>query len=499
MEQEITDLLIHQVKNPGIVDVQFGEVAEILEQLRHAEIEERVEKLKEKEGVQNEELEETKIDRELDEDVDNKEECDIDSTEESTMVESLAPLEAEIKVGQNSHVNKSSKKKDKKNKKKKSKKTVSLLTSELEVESQGNKNELISEAKEAKRAVDEIVKLTLEDTKENIGVLENELENSPINIKDLVDSGNVIEHIMTAKTIEEDSLDKDIKEKLVKEVEMVEKAVLANKWTEVNVSRKKKSHANNSNLSQTKKDKKTVPITNKHCEKSLKSVPEPKASQLRENQDVNVKISTPPKTKKLEISVKSTQPLKEIKELFFHEKPVEIVELARPDLDEKVPKKRIRQKAKSKRAFLSESKKLPQQNTSSLPQEKSWDDLAFTPLPFLVFQPFGSFLHEQSGKDVDEVEEWQKIVAPPIGLSVRAGGSCTPCPMEEDLVRQKVILRRERMEARPVTRPLVMIREQLRPGGMVGGKRETLLQQAVPGPRMKYSQGEFVQSLGLLQ
>ena len=34
MEQEITELLIDQVTNPTPVDVQFGEVAEILEQLR---------------------------------------------------------------------------------------------------------------------------------------------------------------------------------------------------------------------------------------------------------------------------------------------------------------------------------------------------------------------------------------------------------------------------------------------------------------------------------
>ena len=47
-----------------------------------------------------------------------------------------------------------------------------------------------------------------------------------------------------------------------------------------------------------------------------------------------------------------TKPLEEIKELFFHEKPVEIVELARPERTEKVPttKRRVRQKAKSKRA-----------------------------------------------------------------------------------------------------------------------------------------------------
>ena len=115
MEQEITDLLIHQVKNPGIVDVQFGEVAEILEQLRHAEIEERVEKLKEKEEMQEEELEETEIYQEREEDVGKKEECDIDSTENSKTVESPAPLEEDKKVVHHSHVNKSSKKKDKKN------------------------------------------------------------------------------------------------------------------------------------------------------------------------------------------------------------------------------------------------------------------------------------------------------------------------------------------------------------------------------------------------
>merc|ERR1712037_1051004 len=34
VEQEITELLIDQVTNPTPVDVQFGEVAEILEQLR---------------------------------------------------------------------------------------------------------------------------------------------------------------------------------------------------------------------------------------------------------------------------------------------------------------------------------------------------------------------------------------------------------------------------------------------------------------------------------
>merc|ERR1712228_894357 len=37
VEQEITELLIDQVTNPTPVDVQFGEVAEILEQLRIGE------------------------------------------------------------------------------------------------------------------------------------------------------------------------------------------------------------------------------------------------------------------------------------------------------------------------------------------------------------------------------------------------------------------------------------------------------------------------------
>merc|ERR1711990_681095 len=34
VEQDITELMIDQVTNPTLVDVQFGEVAEILEQLR---------------------------------------------------------------------------------------------------------------------------------------------------------------------------------------------------------------------------------------------------------------------------------------------------------------------------------------------------------------------------------------------------------------------------------------------------------------------------------
>merc|ERR1719275_572165 len=104
---------------------------------------------------------------------------------------------------------------------------------------------------------------------------------------------------------------------------------------------------------------------------------------------------------------KVTKPLEEIKDLFFHEKPVEIVELARPERTEKVAKKRIRQKAKSKRAFLSEANKAPQ-TTSSQRSSKTAAAAAgpeTSALPFLVFQPFGSFLHDQGRSAEDRVED----------------------------------------------------------------------------------------------
>ena len=56
-EQDITDQLIHQVKHPATLDVQFGEVAQIMERLRQGEQldsgvkEEEEDKLKHSEDV----------------------------------------------------------------------------------------------------------------------------------------------------------------------------------------------------------------------------------------------------------------------------------------------------------------------------------------------------------------------------------------------------------------------------------------------------------------
>ena len=54
---------------------------------------------------------------------------------------------------------------------------------------------------------------------------------------------------------------------------------------------------------------------------------------------------------------------------------------------------------------------------------------------------------------------------------------------------QRAIPRRERVEVGPVPRPVVMIREQGRMGGVLG-KRSNSGAQHVPGPRLQYSAGE---------
>ena len=54
---------------------------------------------------------------------------------------------------------------------------------------------------------------------------------------------------------------------------------------------------------------------------------------------------------------------------------------------------------------------------------------------------------------------------------------------------QRAIPRRERVEVGPVPRPVVMIREQGRMGGVLG-KRSNAGAQHVPGPRLQYSAGE---------
>merc|ERR1719234_827209 len=53
-------------------------------------------------------------------------------------------------------------------------------------------------------------------------------------------------------------------------------------------------------------------------------------------------------------------------------------------------------------------------------------------LPFLVFQPFGSFLHDQSRSAEDRVEEdWRQMLAPPVGLCVQGSLARPTGPLVE--------------------------------------------------------------------
>merc|ERR1712241_889828 len=169
-------------------------------------------------------------------------------------------------------------------------------------------------------------------------------------------------------------------------------------------------------------------------------------------------------------------------------------ELARPERAEKVPKKRIRQKAKSKRAFLSEAKRASQ--TSSHQVRSPGAGPETSALPSLIFQPFGSFLQDQGRSQEDRVEDdWRQMLAPPVGLCVQGTMARPTCPLEEQLVMQQAIPRRERVEVGPVPRPVVMIREQARMGGMLGKRTGGV--QHVPGPRLQYSAGCRTGPLGV--
>ena len=421
VEQEITELLIDQVTNPTPVDVQFGEVAEILEQLRIGEAQDVL--VEEVEVAQDEEVGE---DTELVEDIVNDPHHSEHEGEEENQC-TLIMNNAEEVVTNEKSIEKRRKKKEKKKKNKKGKK--------------GSSVELVQEEEEVVESKEE----------EKTGV-------EPVLV-----SGEE-EPLVIAEDLES--------------VELLDVPVPADTWTEVNISRKKKNHNNHVTFSQTvealepKEDVAPAEETSHSQESSPDQLPEEKVKTKKER--------------------KVTKPLEEIKDLFFHEKPVEIVELARPERTEKVPKKRIRQKAKSKRAFLSEANKAPQ-TTSSQQRSRTAAAAGGGPetsaLPFLVFQPFGSFLHDQGRSAEDRVEDdWRQMLAPPVGLCVQGSMARPTCPLEEQLVMQQAIPRRERVEVGPVPRPVVMIREQARMGGMLGKRPGGV--QHVPGPRLQYSAGE---------
>merc|ERR1712192_337541 len=120
-EQEITELLIDQVTNPTPVDVQFGEVAEILEQLRIGETQDvSVEDVEldvdvDVEVAQNEEV---VCDRELLEDIVNDPHQSEHEGEEETQCTLITNNAEEVDTSAKS----AEKRRKKKEKKKKSKK-----------------------------------------------------------------------------------------------------------------------------------------------------------------------------------------------------------------------------------------------------------------------------------------------------------------------------------------------------------------------------------------
>ena len=407
--------------NPTPVDVQFGEVAEILEQLRIGGAQDVLVEDVEVKVAQNEEVGD---DTELVEDIVNDPHQSEHEGEEETQCTLIMNNAEKVDTNAKS-IEKRRKKKEKKKKSKKGKKAIS-------VELVQEEEEVVEAKKEEKTAVEPALV-----------------------------SGEE-EPLVIAKDLES--------------VELLDVPVHADTWTEVNISRKKKNHNNHVTFSQTvealepKEDATPVEETSHSQVAAADQLPEEKGKTKKER--------------------KVTKPLEEIKDLFFHEKPVEIVELARPERTEKVPKKRIRQKAKSKRAFLSEANKAPQTTSS---QRSSKTAAASGPetsaLPFLVFQPFGSFLHDQGRSAEDRVEDdWRQMLAPPVGLCVQGSLARPTCPLEEQLVMQQAIPRRERVEVGPVPRPVVMIREQARMGGMLGKRTGGV--QHVPGPRLQYSPGE---------
>ena len=248
-----------------------------------------------------------------------------------------------------------------------------------------------------------------------------------------------------------------------------EDIVIKEMWTEVNMSKHKKKSQLNKN----------------------KNISTKQRSQVEHSADISTAKSCPEETptEVIKQDVKeSVKPLKEIKELFFQDKSVEIVQLAPKEVPEKSSNRKTKLKTKSKRAFLSDAKK--QQQTRSINDAPATKVLTKPlPLSYLVFQPLGSFLEQQGGRQEEEEQQWTRLVAPPVGLSVRAGGSPS-CPLEDDLVQQRVITRREKQEASGSPRPLVMIRDQGR------GQAQPGVQ--VPGPRLRYSSGEDQTGLYIL-
>lgn len=192
------------------------------------------------------------------------------------------------------------------------------------------------------------------------------------------------------------------------------------------------------------------------------------------------------------VTPKSSKPLNEIRELFFQEKPVQIIEQVKP---EKVAPKKTKQKTKSKRAFLSDSRKKYSQCDPSA-TEKTTNGAISWNLPLLVFQPFGGVLQKKEQEERNQ--DFDRLIVPNMGLSVMGTKQqLAACPIEEELVMKHLIEKRQRTEVGPaVSRQVIMIREE-KSLGNPNVIQKTDLMQEVPGPRLQYTQGRRAGPLGV--
>ena len=443
------------MNDPESVDVQFGEVAEILEQLK---IDAKAEGEQQEEDTSLE-IEETLSEEDTESKVVNKSESkECEEVMESDLKESeefIESLHIERKEEGTTKNKKSSKKKDKKNKKKAKK-----------------GNPLVTRIEEA--------------NKTESGLL---VSDKTVPTKSICEAE--VTETKTEVTVETDCKIVPNEPEEVKE----ERAAQVDAWTEVNASRKKKSH--HVTFSQTVNEVEPEVISNVEKEVHKEAKPTRKKTvKIKEPSNVISEESMKVKSHKdnQKESSATSKPLKEIKELFFHDKPVEIVELVKPEPMQKIPKQRTKPKSKSKRAFLSDANKASMAQATSLksstlrPRREGSEP---APLPFLVFQPFSSFLQESEAGAGRVEADWQRMVAPPMGLCVPSGAPRPTCPLEEQLVASRLIPRRESPEVGPTHRPVVMVREYPLPGHPPRQAAKGAIR--VPGPRLQYSQGGITQ------
>lgn len=173
-----------------------------------------------------------------------------------------------------------------------------------------------------------------------------------------------LEQILEKSTVGENNSPAEILDRCVHAQEDVKKENV-DEWTEVFLSKKKKNHSINAGKAKTfhqARDEKP--------RKMQENVYDDKKVSEETTAKSKVKAIMECKVNNINEETKTTKPLEEIKDLFFVEKPVEIVELPKVESTEKSTKKRSRPKAQSRRAFLSQANKVPQQGVVSC--ESKW-------------------------------------------------------------------------------------------------------------------------------